>query len=177
MHIFIYCMLRIGVSKIYVVSYIYQFVLRNLTWIFIRGVEPNNGKIVPKIELAKWRLIGISFPWEVLPPWQVFMWPSRPTQCNIPIEKIDIFKERCANDRSISYEHLSGWGNLSRENNSNLTSLFRILTNETFSENFKLSLWEFDYGLFTKLPRMIVAYDFSPNSFKLKRGILPLLTN
>ena len=48
--------------------------------------------------------------------------------------------------------------------------IFRILTNETFSENFKLSLWEFDYGLFTKLPRMIVAYDFPPNSFKLKRG-------
>ena len=26
------------------------------------------------------------------------------------------------------------------------------------------------------LPRIIVARDFSPSSFKLKRGILPLLT-
>ena len=33
-----------------------------------------------------------------------------------------------------------------------------------------------DYGLFTNLPRIIVAYDVSPSSFKLKRGILPLLT-
>ena len=31
----------------------------------------------------------------------------------------------------------------------------------------------FDLGLFTKVPRIIVANDFSPNSFKLKRGILP----
>ena len=36
--------------------------------------------------------------------------------------------------------------------------------------------WEFDYGLFTNLPRTIVPHDFSPSSFKLKRGILPLLT-
>ena len=34
---------------------------------------------------------------------------------------------------------------------------------------------EFDYGMFTKLPRIIVTRDFSPNSFKVKRGILPLL--
>ena len=33
------------------------------------GVEPTNGEIIPKIELAKWRLIEIIFPWEVLPPW------------------------------------------------------------------------------------------------------------
>ena len=32
---------------------------------------------------------------------------------------------------------------------------------------------EFDLGLFTKVPRIIVANDFSPSSFKLKRGILP----
>ena len=37
-----------------------------------------------------------------------------------------------------------------------------------------ISQWEFDYGLFTNLPRIIVARDFSPSSFKLKRGILPL---
>ena len=38
----------------------------------------------------------------------------------------------------------------------------------TFSEK------EFDYGLFTNLPRIIVTRDFSLSSFKLKRGILPL---
>ena len=31
-------------------------------------------------------------------------------------------------------------------------------------------------ALFTNLPRIIVARDFSPSSFKLKRGILPLFT-
>ena len=35
-----------------------------------------------------------------------------------------------------------------------------------------MSQWEFDYGLFTNLPRMIVACDFSPSSFKLRRVIL-----
>ena len=35
---------------------------------------------------------------------------------------------------------------------------------------------EFDYGLFTILPRIIVAGDFSPTSFKLESGILPLIT-
>ena len=34
----------------------------------------------------------------------------------------------------------------------------------------------FDYGLFTNLPRIIVTCDFSPTSFKLKSGILHLLT-
>ena len=29
-----------------------------------------------------------------------------------------------------------------------------------------ISQWEFDYGLFTNLPRIIVARDFSPSSFK-----------
>ena len=38
-----------------------------------------------------------------------------------------------------------------------------------------ISQWEFDYGLFTNLPRIIIPHDFSPSSFKLKRGILPLL--
>ena len=33
-----------------------------------------------------------------------------------------------------------------------------------------MNQWEFDYGLFTNLPRIIVARDFSPSSFKLKRG-------
>ena len=32
------------------------------------------------------------------------------------------------------------------------------------------------YGLFTNLPKIIVARDFSKSSFKLKRGILPPLT-
>ena len=43
-----------------------------------------------------------------------------------------------------------------------------------FSENYKPI--EFDYGLFTNLQRIIVAWDFSPGLFKLKRGILLLLT-
>ena len=38
-----------------------------------------------------------------------------------------------------------------------------------------LSQWEFDYGLFTNLPRAFVPHDFSASSLKLKRGILPLL--
>ena len=42
---------------------------------------------------------------------------------------------------------------------------------KNFSENS-----EFNYGLFTKLLRIIVARDFSPSSSKLSRGILPLLT-
>ena len=45
----------------------------------------------------------------------------------------------------------------------------------SFSENY-ISQWEFDYGLFTNLPRIIIPHDFSPSSFKLKRGILPFLT-
>ena len=32
-----------------------------------------------------------------------------------------------------------------------------------------MSQLEFDYGLFTNLPRIIVARDFSPSSLKLKR--------
>ena len=39
-----------------------------------------------------------------------------------------------------------------------------------------INQWEFDYGLFTNLPRIIVARCFSPSSFKLRRGILPPLT-
>ena len=31
-----------------------------------------------------------------------------------------------------------------------------------------ISLWEFNYGLFTNLPRIIVVYYFSPNSLKLR---------
>ena len=38
------------------------------------------------------------------------MWPPHPTQCDIPIEKIDILKEGSANDHPISHEYLSGWG-------------------------------------------------------------------
>ena len=37
------------------------------------------------------------------------------------------------------------------------------------------SQWEFDYGLLTNLPRIIAAC-FLPSSFRLKRGILPLVT-
>ena len=34
---------------------------------------------------------------------------------------------------------------------------------------------ELDYGLFTNLRRIVKFTDFFPSSFKLKRGILPLL--
>ena len=33
-----------------------------------------------------------------------------------------------------------------------------------------------DFGLFTNLPKIIFASDFSLSSFKLKRGIIPRLT-
>ena len=39
-----------------------------------------------------------------------------------------------------------------------------------------ISQWQFDYGLFTNLPKINVAHDLSLSSFKLKRGILPPLT-
>ena len=41
---------------------------------------------------------------------------------------------------------------------------------------FRISQWEFDYGWFTSLLIIIVTCDFSQSSFKLRRGILPLLT-
>ena len=40
-----------------------------------------------------------------------------------------------------------------------------------------MSQWEFDYGLFTNLPKIVKFTDFSPSSLKLKRGIIPLLKN
>ena len=43
---------------------------------------------------------------------------------------------------------------------------------KTFSKT--MSQWEFDYELFTNLPRIFVDCDFSQSSFKLRRGILPL---
>ena len=48
-----------------------------------------------------------------------------------------------------------------------------ILTNDNFPKT--ISQLKFDYGLFTKLPRIIVAHDISSISFNLKRGILPSL--
>ena len=54
-------------------------------------------------------------------------------------------------------------------------SMLKILTNEKHFPR-TMNQWEFDYGLFTNLPRIIVARDFSPSSFKLKKGTLPLLT-
>ena len=50
-----------------------------------------------------------------------------------------------------------------------------MLTNEKHFPK-TISQWEFDYPLFTNLPRTNVACNFSPSSFKLKRVILPLLT-
>ena len=49
------------------------------------------------------------------------------------------------------------------------------LTNEKHFPK-SISQYKFYYGLFTNLPRIIVTYDFSPSSFKLKRGILHPLT-
>ena len=49
-----------------------------------------------------------------------------------------------------------------------------ILTNEKHFPK-TINQWEVDYGSFTNLLRIIVNCDFSPSSFKLKRGILPLL--
>ena len=49
------------------------------------------------------------------------------------------------------------------------------LTNETHIPK-TISQLGFGYGLFTNLSRFVVAYDFSPSSFKLEKRILPLLT-
>ena len=104
---------------IYVILYIYHFWLWSLVWILIRGrgrgLELTNREIISKIKLVKWRLIEIILPWEIPPPWYVFMRPPRHTQCDIPIEKRDVFKEGSADDWPISHEYLSGWGNLSRK--------------------------------------------------------------
>ena len=40
-----------------------------------------------------------------------------------------------------------------------------------------MSQWEFGYGLFTAIPRIILVHDFWLSSFKFKIGILPCLTN
>ena len=45
---------------------------------------------------------------------------------------------------------------------------------KTFSANYK-SMRVY-YGLLTNLPRIVKFTDFSLSSFKLKRGVLPLLT-
>ena len=34
----------------------------------------------------------------------------------------------------------------------------------------------FDYGLLTNFPKIVKFTDYSPSSFKLKRGILSVLT-
>ena len=52
-------------------------------------------------------------------------------------------------------------------------NVLQILTNEKHFPK-TISQWEFDFGLFTNLPRIMVARDFFSSSFKLKRGILPL---
>ena len=57
-----------------------------------------------------------------------------------------------------------------------MRTCFLILTNEKkFPCNCKPI--EFNYVLFANLPRIIVACDFSSSLFKLRRGILPPLTN
>ena len=39
-----------------------------------------------------------------------------------------------------------------------------------------INQWDFDYGSFTSLPKIVKFTDFSPSSFELKTAILPLLT-
>ena len=43
-----------------------------------------------------------------------------------------------------------------------------ILTNEKHFPKI-ISQYEFDYGFFSNLPIKVVACDFSPSSFKLKK--------
>lgn len=52
-----------------------------------------------------------------------------------------------------------------------LRQVLLIFTNEKYFSK-TISQQDFDYGLFIKLPIIIVARDFSPSSCKLKRGIL-----
>ena len=62
-----------------------------------------------------------------------------------------------------------------QEKNMCHVNVLKILTNEKrFLKT--ISQWQFDYGLFTNLLRIVVTCDFSPSSFKLKRDILPLFT-
>ena len=51
----------------------------------------------------------------------------------------------------------------------------KLLTNEKHFPK-TISQQECGYGLFTKFSRIIVVQDFTPSSFKLKRGILLPLT-
>ena len=46
-------------------------------------------------------------------------------------------------------------------------NMLYILTNEKHFPQ-TINQWEFDYGLFTNLPRIIVAFDFPPSSLKSK---------
>ena len=57
---------------------------------------------------------------------------------------------------------------LSKSNKSRDRALY--YSNESISQQ------EFDYGFFTKLPRIIVGSDFSPSLCKLKKSMLPPLT-
>ena len=57
---------------------------------------------------------------------------------------------------------------LSKSNKSRDRTLY--YSNETISQQ------EFDYGFFTKLPRIMVGSDFWPSSCKLKKSMLPPLT-
>ena len=50
--------------------------------------------------------------------------------------------------------------------------VLEILTDEKYFPK-TISQVEFNYSLCANLPRIIVACNFSPSSFKLKRGILP----
>ena len=50
--------------------YIYTNLGFEISYEYLSGeAEPTNGEIIPKIKLEKWRLIEITFPWEVPPPW------------------------------------------------------------------------------------------------------------
>ena len=61
-----------------------------------------------------------------------------------------------------------------QENNMSCERASNLDQCKTFSENYKPM--RVDYGLFTNLLIINLARNFSQSSFKLKRGILPLLT-
>ena len=87
-------------------------------------------------------------------------------------------KRKCLflfHDFTYLLEFIKRGSNIQEKNVVNEKHFPKTMTNEKHFPK-TISLWEFDYGLFTNLLRIIVACDFFSSSFKLRRGILPLLT-
>ena len=54
MHIFKYCMPKIGVCMIYIILYMYKNLGCEISYEYLLEVpEPTNGEIIPKLKLAK----------------------------------------------------------------------------------------------------------------------------